>query len=111
MNLEDIKELAGYVGSVVVLLVTLVSTVLKVISSNREVKKLEGLDEIEEELKRLISEAEEKYDSGGLRKEYVVNKIREYRRDLKLRVSNKEIDKIIEDLVSFSKEVNVKKKE
>ena len=56
----------------------------------------------------LISTAEEKFETGAERKEWVVDMVRAAENQINFDIDEEQLSKLIDDLVEMSKKVNIK---
>ena len=105
---KQIEEMLGYLGTILVVMTTISVYVGKLIKKVKEVKKLKNKEITLVEIKELMSEAEELFVLGTEKKKYVIEKMKIFTKDNKIKFDKEEITKKIEELVILTKQINNK---
>lgn len=109
MNLEDLQIYLSFLAPVLGLLCT-TAVFLKKFVKNKNLKKvLEKTEQITKEIIPCIMEAEKFINySGEEKKSYVMTKLNQYAIVNNIKFNSEETSRKVEELVTFTKEVNVK---
>lgn len=109
MNPENIHLYLSILAPMLTLLCTTVVFLQKFVKNKKLKRVLEKTEQITREIIPCITEAERFVNySGAEKKEYVMTKINQYALENHIKFNQEEISKRIEELVSLTKEVNVK---
>ncbi len=109
MEIDSIKTVAI---SLIGILLTFITCIIKVIKKNKIIKKNTGVLSVLEVLENEIKEAEKNINyTGAEKKNYVITRVTQYMIENNLKYSPEEIINKLEELISLTKEVNVKTKE
>lgn len=106
--MELLGIIITFVSTILGLLVTLVTYILKFVGNKKVKEKALNFINISEKLIELITEVE-KYSTlkGTEKKRYVLRKIEEYADENNLKYDEEEISNKIEELVSLTRSVNI----
>lgn len=105
--MEILGIIITFVSTILGLLVTLVTYILKFVDNKKVKEKALNFISISEKLIELITEVEKTTLNGLEKKKYVLQKIEEYAKDNNLKYDNEEISNKIEELVSLTRNVNI----
>ena len=94
--------------SIISILLIVVSSVLGLVAkhNNKGKKYYEGFVKVEEQIKKLMINAEGYYASGEQKKKYVVSNIQSFLNQNNINISDEVIDTIIESVINLSKNIN-----
>ena len=99
---ENLKE----IGFILIFIINIIYYFIKIIILKKKLKSFKTKEEVEKELCELVEKAECLFESGIDKKEYVLDSISQYLKKKKINIDYKEIDKIIENVISVSKQIN-----
>ena len=105
---KQIEEMLGYLATILVVLTTLSTYLIKLVSKMKEVKKLKNKEISLVEIKELMSEAEKLFTLGTEKKKYVIEKMKIFTKDNKIKFNKEEVSLMIEELVILTKQINNK---
>lgn len=109
MNPENIHLYLSILAPMLTLLCTTVVFLQKFVKNKKLKRVLEKTEQITRKIIPYITEAEKFVNySGAEKKEYVMTKINQFALENHIKIDQEEISKRIEELVSLTKEVNVK---
>ncbi len=109
MNPENAHLYLSILAPMLTLFCTTVVFLQKFVKNKKLKRVLEKTEQITREIIPCITEAEKFVNySGSEKKEYVMTKINQYALENHIKFNQEEISKRIEELVSLTKEVNVK---
>lgn len=106
--MENYETILSYLSTILLLLFTTITYVVKFIEKQKEIKKMNDLDMIETELERLMVEAEKLFDDGKSKELFVLDRLRNYAKDYRIRLDLEGVQSRIGNLIKITKEVNVK---
>lgn len=107
----DINSILTIVGLVCALLATIVTAISKNCKNSKIAKKATSLLTIIESAQQFIEQAEKMTGfTGENKKEWVVTKICQFCISKNINYDEETIDNVVEELISFSKQVNSDKK-
>lgn len=109
--MENYETILGYVSTVLILVLTTITYIIKFIEKQREIKKMNDSNLLELELERLMMEAETLFDDGETREKFVIDRLRAYSLDYKIISNFDQLQNKIAKVISLSKEINVNRKE
>jgi hypothetical protein len=106
--MENYESILSYLSTILLLLFTTITYVVKFIEKQKEIKRMNDLDMIETELERLMVEAEKLFDDGNSKELFVLDRLRSYAKDYRIRLDFEGVKTRIGKLIKITKEVNVK---
>ena len=106
--MENYETLLSYISTMLLLLFTTITYIIKFIEKQKEIKKMNDLSMIEAELERLIVEAEKLFDNGSSKEMFVVDRLRSFAKDYKIKLNSEGMQTRIEKLIKITKEINVR---
>lgn len=104
--MEKYETLLSYISTILILLFTTITYIIKFIEKQREIKRMNDLNLIENELERLIVEAEKLFDTGNVKEKFVIDRLRSFASDYKIKLNFNEMQERIEKLIHITKEIN-----
>lgn len=109
--MENYETMLSYLSTILVLLLTTITYIIKFIEKQKEVRKMKDKNTLELELERLMIEAENLFDDGETRERFVVDRLRNFALEYKIISNLDELQTRITKLIKLSKEINAKSKE
>lgn len=108
--MEDLKIILSITTSIMVILSTILTLLVKAIKNNKTKKTLQGVLSCTNQLIPLIQEAERFINyTGEEKKEYVITRINKYMKENNIKMCDDELSNKIDELVLLTKNVNYKK--
>lgn len=106
--MEYYETLLSYISTIIILLFSTITYIIKFIRKQREIKRMNDLSLIETELERLIVQAEKLFDIGSIKEKFVIDRLRSFASDYRIKLNFDEMQARIEKLIKMTKEINVK---
>ena len=109
MFMENLSEIITWFGSVLALLIIILTLLYKLTGSKKLLKIKEFLESLNYKTIHYIEQAEEFEDKkGSEKKSWVINKLKELSKNVGIEIDDIFIDNLIERMIEFSKKVNAR---
>lgn len=109
--MEDIKIIMSIVATILGLLATILTSIIKLLKTNNEKERINNLLIITKEIQEFIIEAENVVSCGKEKLQYVIEKTNEFMAINNIDISEDEILDKIEELLELTNKVNVRKED
>lgn len=109
--MENYELLLSYISTIIFLIFTTVTYIIKFIEKQKQMKKLENQAIIDLEIEELMIEAEKLFDSGETREKFVIDRLKSFALAYKITPSFDEIQKRVKEIIALSRKINFKDQE